>query len=195
MEDKVKYVVREQTLFAGIRKPIKSRAELIPRIQEVSQACGDRAIGPLVHIFRFDTPVDGFDSEIGYPVEVKVDSGEVRTHTLREMHFFSLMHKGSPETLRNTTLKIFEHMKQAGLSSELELMEEDMEVNFITDDELNLHEIVREQLYLSVPIKSLCKEECLGLCAKCGCNLNKHSCECVKEQGHPGFSVLNKLKN
>jgi predicted transcriptional regulator YdeE len=33
------------------------------------------------------------------------------------------MHKGSVETLRNTTLKIFEHMKKTGLSPELELME------------------------------------------------------------------------
>lgn len=80
-------------------------------------------------------------------------------------------------------------------NAELELMEDDMEVNFITDDEVDLREIVREQLYLSIPIKSLCKEKCSGLCVKCGCNLNKHSCECTKEQGHPGFSVLNKLKN
>ncbi|MFC1838828.1 DUF177 domain-containing protein [Thermodesulfobacteriota bacterium] len=80
-------------------------------------------------------------------------------------------------------------------NAELELMEDDMEVNFIANDEVDLHDIVREQLYLSLPIKSLCKGNCFGLCTKCGCNLNKHSCECVKEQGHPGFSVLNKLKN
>ena len=80
-------------------------------------------------------------------------------------------------------------------NAELELMEDDMEVNFINDDEIDLHDIVREQMYLSLPIKSLCKDKCLGLCTKCGSNLNKHSCECVKEQGHPGFSVLNKLKN
>ena len=80
-------------------------------------------------------------------------------------------------------------------NGELELMEDDMEVNFITDDEVDLHDIVREQLYLSLPIKCLCKENCLGLCTKCGCNLNKYSCECIKERGHPGFSVLNKLKN
>ena len=80
-------------------------------------------------------------------------------------------------------------------NAELELMEDDMEVNFISDDEVDLHDIVREQMHLSLPIKSLCKDKCSGLCTKCGCNLNKSSCECVKEQGHPGFSVLNKLKN
>ena len=78
---------------------------------------------------------------------------------------------------------------------ELELMEDDMEVFFIKDDEIDLRDIIREQLYLSLPIKCLCRENCLGLCAKCGCNLNEKACECVNEQGHPGFAILNKLKN
>ena len=78
---------------------------------------------------------------------------------------------------------------------ELELMEDDMEVAFIKDDEIDLHDIIREQLYLSLPIKCLCRKNCLGLCAKCGCNLNENTCECIKKQGHPGFAILNKLKN
>lgn len=77
---------------------------------------------------------------------------------------------------------------------ELELMEDDMEIVFVHDDEINLYDIIREQLYLSLPIKCLCSNNCLGLCAKCGCNLNKNSCDCLKEQGHPGFTILNKLK-
>jgi len=123
MKNKVEHIIREETLFAGIRKPIKSREELPPRIQEVKDICGDEIQGPLVHILRFDTPVDGFDSEIGYPVKSAVNSSRVSTHTLRRMHFFSLMHKGSADTIRETTLKIFEHMKRTGLSPELELME------------------------------------------------------------------------
>jgi effector-binding domain-containing protein len=123
MENNVKHVIREETLLAGIRKPIKHRDELIPRIQALTEVCGDQIQGPLVHILRFDTPVEGFDSEVGYPVRSEVNSGQVRTHTLRKLHFFSLIHKGSVDTIRETTLKIFNHMKQTGLSSELELME------------------------------------------------------------------------
>ena len=77
---------------------------------------------------------------------------------------------------------------------ELELMEDDMEVVFIHDDQLNLHDIIKEQLYLSLPIKCLCSSNCLGLCAKCGCNLNTGSCKCLMGQGHPGFAILNKIK-
>jgi uncharacterized protein len=78
---------------------------------------------------------------------------------------------------------------------ELELMEDDMEVVFIRDDKVNLNEVIREQLFLSLPVKCLCRHDCLGLCAKCGCNLNENSCECKTAQGHPAFASLNKLKN
>ena len=62
MEDQIKHIIREETLFAGIRKPVKSREELIPRMQAAMQICGDKITGPVVNIFRFDTLVDGFDS-------------------------------------------------------------------------------------------------------------------------------------
>ncbi|NLD38487.1 MAG: DUF177 domain-containing protein [Desulfatiglans sp.] len=80
-------------------------------------------------------------------------------------------------------------------NDELELMEEDIEVVFIRDDKVNLNEVIREQLFLSLPVKCLCRIDCLGLCAKCGCNLNVSSCECITAQGHPAFATLNKLKN
>jgi len=74
--------------------------------------------------------------------------------------------------------------------AEIELLEEDMDVDFIRDQEIDLDEIIQEQLYLSLPIKSLCMEECLGLCPTCGHNLNDGACRCIKEQGHPDLSKL-----
>ncbi len=122
-ENKIKHTIRPETLFAGIRQPIKNREELVPRIEKVKRACGDEIAGPLTHIFRFDTPVDGYDSEIGFPVSAEVSTDQVCVHTLRELHFFSLIHKGPVETLRDTTREILEHMNRTGLSQELELME------------------------------------------------------------------------
>lgn len=119
----VKHVIREATLFAGIRSPITSRAELLPRIAEVTQACGDNIAGPLTHIFRYDTPVEGFDSEIGYPVTEAVNVGAIRTHTLRPLHFFSVTHRGPVETLRETSRSLYAQMDASGLAPELELVE------------------------------------------------------------------------
>ena len=63
---------------------------------------------------------------------------------------------------------------------ETELLEEDMEMEFIDGEEINLDDIFREQLYLSLPIKSLCREDCRGLCPLCGADLNIQTCKCKK---------------
>jgi effector-binding domain-containing protein len=122
-DKRIEALVREETLFAGIRKPIKSRSELEPRIEELKKACIGKTVGSLTHIFRFDTPVDGFDSEIGFPVYEEVNVGDVKTHTLRKMHFYALLHEGLLGTLSETSGKLYQHMNTTGLSPELELVE------------------------------------------------------------------------
>jgi uncharacterized protein len=78
--------------------------------------------------------------------------------------------------------------------AEVELAEEDLEVNFIRGEEIDLDEIIREQIYLSLPMKSLCRENCTGLCPTCGNDLNAGNCQCHREQGHPAFLKLKNLK-
>jgi len=119
----VESVVREPTLFAGIRKPIANRAELEPSLRALKKACGKRIAGPPTLIFRFDTPVDGYDAEIGFPVHEAVNQGEVTTHTLREMHFFSALHEGSADERRTAVGGVYQYMSSKGLSPELELVE------------------------------------------------------------------------
>jgi uncharacterized protein len=78
--------------------------------------------------------------------------------------------------------------------NEIELLEDDMSVELVTDSEIRLDDIVREQIYLTLPMKCLCSEDCSGLCPLCGTNLNMKKCECLREKGHPGFSKLKKVK-
>ena len=78
--------------------------------------------------------------------------------------------------------------------AEIELAEKDLEVDFIRGEEIELDEIIREQIYLSLPMKSLCSENCLGLCPRCGSNLNAGDCQCDPEQGHPAFLKLKNFK-
>jgi len=122
-ENSIKYSFRKPERFAGIRKPIKERDELIPRIKQVENACKSVISGPLTHIFRFDTPIEGFDSEIGFPVDAEINTGEVETHLLRKLHTFSIIHTGPVDEIRFTTRKLYEHMNMVGLAPELELTE------------------------------------------------------------------------
>jgi len=73
---------------------------------------------------------------------------------------------------------------------EIELLDEDLEVDFVRGDTIDLSDIVREQIYLSLPMQSICRENCRGLCPVCGADLNETSCSCGKAEGHPAFSKL-----
>lgn len=76
---------------------------------------------------------------------------------------------------------------------ELELSEKDLAVSFYRDDQIDLAHMIREQVYLALPMKPLCKDECRGLCPECGTNLNLSSCSCVRDTLDPRLATLKTL--
>ena len=54
---------------------------------------------------------------------------------------------------------------------------EDIEI-LIKDSCIDLEEPIKQVVYLSMPMKALCKTDCKGICPKCGINLNTDKCEC-----------------
>jgi len=77
---------------------------------------------------------------------------------------------------------------------ELELEDEELGQVFYDDEHLELLVPLQEQVIISLPISPLCKEECLGLCAECGRNLNETICTCEKKVFNNKFAALGKLK-
>jgi uncharacterized protein len=53
--------------------------------------------------------------------------------------------------------------------------------------------MVREQLFLTIPMKRLCREDCGGLCPSCGANRNLTPCECTAEDLDPRLAPLKDL--
>lgn len=45
------------------------------------------------------------------------------------------------------------------------------------DANIDLLPMLREYMLIEVPIKLVCRENCLGLCTECGENLNNNTCE------------------
>jgi uncharacterized protein len=76
---------------------------------------------------------------------------------------------------------------------EWEIQEEDFEVSYYRDDQIDLNELMREQFYLALPMKPLCREECRGLCPQCGINLNVDACECRPRWEDPRLAPLGRL--
>ena len=77
---------------------------------------------------------------------------------------------------------------------EQEIEEDDLTTAFYTNDEIDLEQLMREQFYLALPMKPLCRDDCQGLCAICGTNLNRETCSCKQESEDPRLAPLAKLK-
>lgn len=71
--------------------------------------------------------------------------------------------------------------------------EEDPEFIMFEGSSVDLDEIVYKNLYMNLPSKRLCDEDCKGLCSECGVNLNRESCNCSHEVTDPRFDILDKL--
>lgn len=61
-----------------------------------------------------------------------------------------------------------------------QLKANELEKSFYQGKNIDLKEEIRQQIILSLPMKTICKEDCLGLCSNCGVNLNKITCGCSK---------------
>ena len=59
-------------------------------------------------------------------------------------------------------------------------------------DSADLEDIVRTVFVLNLDSKLLCKDDCKGLCCRCGRNLNEGPCSCQKELD-PRFAALKQL--
>ncbi len=59
---------------------------------------------------------------------------------------------------------------------------------------LDMTEAVRQYALMAVPFKVLCRDDCAGLCPRCGKNLNEGPCGCPEEGTDPRWSALDKLK-
>jgi len=84
------------------------------------------------------------------------------------------------------------HTQNAG-ESEREIEEDDLSTAFYENDEIDLGQLMREQFYLSLPMKPLCRDDCHGLCPGCGANLNRGTCACKRDWDDPRLAVLKKL--
>jgi uncharacterized protein len=84
-----------------------------------------------------------------------------------------------------------EHYTQ---EKEAELRTDDLEVSILENETIDLTELVREQILLSVPTQVFCREDCKGLCQKCGANRNLIDCNCEEIEIDPRWSALKNLK-
>ena len=80
------------------------------------------------------------------------------------------------------------------VSEQVGLQNEDNDDYIISKDGyIDADDTLIEQIFLELPLKHLCKEDCKGLCPKCGADLNTSPCSCDTSEPDPRFDVLRKL--
>jgi uncharacterized protein len=69
------------------------------------------------------------------------------------------------------------------------------EIGYYQKDSLLLEDVLREQVLLSLPVRTLCKPDCKGLCPRCGQNRNHQVCSCDEGPNDPRWEALAGLRS
>ena len=79
--------------------------------------------------------------------------------------------------------------------ADVEAEEEGDDRYFYQGDHIELAPMLREHIILVSPMQPLCRENCAGLCARCGKDLNEGPCQCPAEAPSTAIRVIRTSKN
>jgi len=99
-----------------------------------------------------------------------------------------------PYIVRRDYRLIFGPSGESPSAAETELDDVDLDTDDYPSEGLDLRPILAEQVLLDLPMKPLCADDCLGLCAQCGKNLNHEQCDC-EAPVDPRLSALGELRD
>jgi len=71
---------------------------------------------------------------------------------------------------------------------------EDDDRYFYQGDQVDLAPMLREHVILAAPMQPLCREDCAGLCPRCGKDLNEGPCQCPAEPAQTAFRIIRNMK-
>lgn len=69
------------------------------------------------------------------------------------------------------------------------------EIGYYDNGGLALEDVLREQVLLSLPARTLCQPDCKGLCPRCGLNRNETACSCDTGPSDPRWEALADLSS
>ena len=85
---------------------------------------------------------------------------------------------------------IFRPVGVDAASGEHAISEDETEIGYYEESGLRLEDAVREQVLLGLPGRTLCSEDCKGLCPSCGVNRNTTVCDCSEKPSDPRWNAL-----
>ena len=78
-------------------------------------------------------------------------------------------------------------------SEAADLSDEELSVSVFDGEAIDVDEIVKEQILLAVPTRTLCRPDCKGICPDCGIDKNTGDCACETKEVDPRWAALRNL--
>ena len=128
-----------------------------------------------------------FVSPVQVSGTVANSSGVVRLHYQVHFQFRLPCDRCAVETERQYSFS-FEHVLVTALQGE-----DTGDLLVVENNQLDMDELARADIYLELPTKYLCSPDCKGLCPRCGANWNMGQCGCAVKETDPRLAVLKKL--
>lgn len=73
-------------------------------------------------------------------------------------------------------------------------LEEEEDAYRVAGEEIDLEPMLRDELTLALPLNPLCREDCEGMCARCGRDLNDGACDCAEDSSDPRWAALDEVR-
>ena len=144
--------------------------------------------------FRFSMDLSDLEFSGRYPVSREV-TVEGEAYSSADVLHLDLTARTTLDAVCDRCGKAFSQDKEVPYSCMLaqELQDEDNdEIVLLEQDKVDVGELARTAFILGMDTKTLCSEDCKGLCPRCGADLNLGPCSCQKEVD-PRLAVLAKL--
>lgn len=74
-------------------------------------------------------------------------------------------------------------------------IEELEDTNYMLGTSLDVDKLIFGEILVSWPMKVLCRDDCQGICKRCGTNLNLATCQCQKTEPDPRMAAIQDIFN
>jgi uncharacterized protein len=150
---------------------------------------------------QFVPPDDPFGIKLSRPINVVLDVNRRTDHIRVEGRI-----EGALDVTCHRCLSVFSYPIDERVDvylveedpdareDEKELEADELLHEFFDGEVIDIDQLVAEQIFLSLPVKVLCSEECKGICPRCGVNLNEEACRCKSDAKGSPFTKLASIK-
>jgi uncharacterized protein len=125
------------------------------------------------------------------PAELVVS--RVTSGTVFELRFKARLHGPCVRCLKDAVVDLPINAREYQATSPGEA--EELRTQYVQENRLDLSTWARDAVALALPEQILCNEDCAGLCAVCGEDLNENPHEHEEERSDPRWAALESLKD